>query len=124
MGYATNNFSRIPELCRQLDQGLATLLSDRSNRGMLRVHALAETHGTSHDTFAKNLAQATGMSPKESVTRRFNQQAIHLVIHFGLKMKEIADRLGFSDEFYFSRFFQRRNRVAPTAYRQRFRSGG
>jgi hypothetical protein len=32
----TNNFTNMPELCRQLDQGLATLLSDLSNRGMLR----------------------------------------------------------------------------------------
>jgi AraC-like DNA-binding protein len=90
----------------------------------LRIDALAKTYGTSHDTFAKNFVQATGMSPKEYVTRRLNQQAIHLVINSGLKMKEIADRLGFSDEFYFSRFFQRLNRVAPRAYRQRFRSGG
>lgn len=32
----TNNFSSMPELCRQLDQGLATLLSDLFERGMLR----------------------------------------------------------------------------------------
>lgn len=31
-----NNFTSMPELCRQLDRGLATLLSDLSSRGMLQ----------------------------------------------------------------------------------------
>ncbi len=32
----TNNFTQMPELCRQLDQGLATLIKDLDARGLLQ----------------------------------------------------------------------------------------
>ena len=62
------------------------------------------------------------MSPKEYLTRRINQEALQWVINSDLKMKEIADKLRFSDEYYFSRFFQRLNGAPPSRYRRNFRS--
>jgi AraC-like DNA-binding protein len=50
-----------------------------------------------------------------------NQEALQLVISTDLKLKEIVERLRFTDEFYFSRFFQKLNGVSPSRYRARFR---
>jgi AraC-like DNA-binding protein len=36
-------------------------------------------------------------------------------------MEQVAHKLRFADQFYFSRFFKRFNGASPTAYRQRFR---
>lgn len=86
----------------------------------LRISELAKAHGTSLHAFSMAFSANTQMSPKEYLNRRLNQEAIQLVIGTNLKIKEIADRLRFTDEFYFSRFFQKLNGVSPSRYRNRF----
>jgi AraC-like DNA-binding protein len=88
----------------------------------LRIAELARIHGTSLHAFSRAFAAATGLTPKEYLNRRLNQEALQLIANTDLKVKEIADRLRFSDEFYFSRFFQKLNRVSPSAYRALFRT--
>ena len=41
-----------------------------------------------------------------------------------LKMKDIAEKLRFNDEYYFSRFFQKQNGAPPLRYRGMFQSAG
>ena len=53
------------------------------------------------------------MSPKACLKRRLNQQAMQLLLNSGLKIKEVASQLGFSDEFHFRRFFCIANGLAP-----------
>ena len=88
----------------------------------LRVEMLARVYGTSRDAFCMAFSRNTGLSPKSYLNRRLNQEAMNWVINSDLKIKEIADRLRFSDEFYFSRFFQKLNGVSPSRYRARFRN--
>lgn len=90
----------------------------------LRITSLAEVYGTSQDAFSMAFKRSTGMSPKEYLTRRLNQEALQLVINTPMQMKEIADKLRFSDEYYFSRFFQKLNGTPPSRYRREFRSSG
>lgn len=87
----------------------------------LRLADLAKVQGTSQGAFSVAFTRSTGISPKEYLTRRINQEALQLVINTDLKMKEIADRLRFADEFYFSRFFQKLNGAPPSRYRSNFR---
>lgn len=89
----------------------------------LRLGPLAKTYGTSLDAFSMAFARSTGMSPKDYLTRRLNQQALQWVINSDLKMKEIADKLRFSDEYYFSRFFKKLNGSSPATYRRRWLRG-
>ena len=87
----------------------------------IRIASLAKAHGVSVDAFSAAFSRSTGISPKEYITRRVNQEALALVINTDLKMKEIADKLRFSDEFYFSRFFKNLNGCSPSLYRGRMR---
>jgi len=89
----------------------------------LRLIDLAKANGTTTEAFSTAFIKSTGMSPKDYLTRRLNQEAIQLVINTDLKVKQIAQRLRFSDEFYFSRFFKRLNGCSPLAYRQQIRAG-
>ena len=95
-----------------------------SNLGAdLRIEALAKTHGVSRGAFTAAFIRSMGMSPKEHLKRRINQTAIELLINSDMRIKEIAEKLRFSDEFYFSRFFGKINGVSPAKYRHRFRTG-
>lgn len=119
----------VPELDAVISKHLAThkqftRVFDTIERELgadLRMSEVARSHGTGVEAFSMAFSRATGMSPKDYVTRRLNQEALQLVINTDLKMKEIADRLRFTDEFYFSRFFKKLNGCPPSAYRQRTR---
>lgn len=87
----------------------------------IRISTLAKAHGVTVDAFSSAFSRSTGISPKEYITRRLNQEALALVINTDLKMKEIATRLRFNDEFYFSRFFKNLNGCSPSLYRSRLR---
>ena len=88
----------------------------------LRLSDLAEVYGISPGAFAAAFTRSTGVSPKEYLNRRLNQEAIRWVINSDLKMKEIAEKLYFNDEYYFSRFFQKHNGTPPLRYRSMFQS--
>ena len=87
----------------------------------LRLGDLAKVYGTSAEAFSMAFVRSTGMTPKSYLTRRLNQEALQWVINTELKMKEIAEKLHFSDEYYFSRFFQKLNGAPPSRYRREFR---
>jgi AraC-like DNA-binding protein/uncharacterized cupin superfamily protein len=86
----------------------------------LRLADLADVHGTTPGAFATAFSRSTGISPKEYLTRRLNQEAIRWVMNSELKMKVIAEKLRFNDEYYFSRFFQKQNGIPPLRYRGQF----
>lgn len=88
----------------------------------LRLADLAEAHGSTPGAFAAAFTRNTGISPKEYLTRRLNQEAIRWVMSSNLKMKDIAEKLRFNDEYYFSRFFQKHNGAPPLRYRSLFQS--
>ena len=90
----------------------------------LRLATLAEIYGASQGAFSNAFTRSTGISPKDYITRRLNQEALQWVINSDLRIKEIAEKLRFRDEFYFSRFFQRLNGAAPSRYRSNFRFPG
>ena len=70
--------------------------------------------------FSMTFSRSVGMSPKAYLNRRLNQEAIKLLIRSDAPVKEVAFKLGFADEFYFSRFFKKLNGTPPAPYRRSF----
>jgi AraC-like DNA-binding protein len=97
-------------------QPVFSLIEDKLGAN-LRVEELAKAHGTSVHAFSMAFTRDTGMSPKAYVKRRLNQEAIQLLTNTELKLKQVADRLSFCDEYHFSRFFTKANGVPPSRYR-------
>lgn len=83
------------------------------------VADLARVHGTSPATFAQAFTRAMGISPKQFLNRRIHQDACTLLRDTSLPIKAIAARLGFSDPFYFSRWFTNANGQPPGRFRSR-----
>ena len=90
----------------------------------LTVRDLAQIHGMRAAHFSAAFSAAIGLSPKDYLSRRINQEAVELILSTDLSVRELAKRLQFSSQYYFSRFFRKHNGLSPAHYRRRFRTGG
>ena len=81
---------------------------------------LAVTTGT----LSRTLTRLTGRSTKQLITDRVILEAARLLRFSDLSIKEIAARLGFTDQFAFSKAFKRQRGEAPLDFRERATSPG
>jgi AraC-like DNA-binding protein len=97
------------------------LLTTHESAPGLAPQVVARKLGLSYETFRKKFRRAVGFSPGQfHLDSRIDRAAA--LLHQGRHtMKQIADELGFCDEFYFSRCFKRRFGQAPREFRRRVR---
>ena len=81
-------------------------------------HYAAEL-GVTTGTLSRLLTKLTGQSTKQLVQDRLILEAARLLRFSDLSIKEIAARLGFSDQFAFSKAFKRQRGEAPADFRRR-----
>lgn len=62
--------------------------------------------------------QHMGVTPHEYILRRRLETAQLLLKHSTLSIKEIAERLVFSDQYHFSNYFKKRLGTSPSQFRQ------
>jgi AraC-like DNA-binding protein len=82
---------------------------------------IARSLGLSYETFRKHFAQHAGCSPMRYRTGKLIEQARVLMTERNLNNKEIAETLGFYDEFHFSRRFHQLTGGSTRDFRQQFR---
>ena len=88
----------------------------------LSVAFLARRAGYSAVQFIARFRQFYGTSPKHYIVARRLHRAKVLLLVSDLSAKQIGEKCGFSDEFYFYKLFRRRFGVTPTVYRERLKS--
>ncbi len=88
-------------------------------REPLRVENLARHAGMSAGHFQRQFLKAFNTSPIEHQQRLRISAACNLLRSTALLCSEIAEQLGFSDVFYFSKTFKRRVGVSPLGYRKK-----
>jgi len=81
----------------------------------------ADALGVPPAALSRTLAHVTGQGTKELVTERVMLEAARLLRFTELTIGEIAHRVGFRDQLYFSRAFKRHTGEPPMAYRARVR---
>lgn len=81
--------------------------------------ALAEEMHISLSTLTRIFQSAYGCTPYEYHLSHKEKIAKSLLENTSLSAKEIAYRLGFSDEHYFSNFFKKRTGIRPAEYKKR-----
>jgi AraC-like DNA-binding protein len=100
-----NNFRRL------VDQHYATLKLPRDYAAMLYV---TPNH-------LNSLCNAVaGMAAGEIIRNRIVLEAKRLLVNFDLTISEIAYRLNFQDNSYFSRFFKKTEGLTPEEFRKHF----
>lgn len=85
-----------------------------------RLDVLADRAGLGRRDFSRRFRHATGTSLKQFHLQLRIRIACGLLAQFrGMRLREIADQLGFHDEFHFSRAFSSQLGMPPIAWRKR-----
>jgi len=66
---------------------------------------------------SRNFRKDTGKTLKEFLHLHFARRAQDELLLTSKKVREISHDLGFSDEYYFSRFFKKEVDLSPQQYR-------
>jgi len=82
----------------------------------LRVSKMAEFLNLDRAYFSKIFRKYTGKSPQQYLVDFRLDRAAEMIVSQGLSPGEVAQRVGYSDIFNFSRMFRRRFGVPPSAY--------
>ena len=82
--------------------------------------AAAQLH-ENYEAFRKKFRRLAGISPKKFQTSLVMEQACEMLEREGILMRDIADELGFCDEYHFSRQFSKTIGWSPSEYRARTR---
>ncbi|MEY3612985.1 MAG: hypothetical protein RJB14_2707 [Pseudomonadota bacterium] len=83
---------------------------------------VAEAAFLSPNYLSQLLKKHTGQAFVDWLTSRRMERARDLLVHTSDRVSTIAHRVGFSDEAYFTRRFNQRFGIAPTAYRRSIRA--
>src|SRR5690606_35373071 len=81
------------------------------------IHRLAKQCGYSPDQLTRIFKQHTGLSPQEYILQARIERAKTLLTESALSISQIADTLGYTDVYHFSRQFKQKAGVTPSAYR-------
>jgi AraC-like DNA-binding protein len=98
-----------------LDRAQALLESDRHRQ--TSVEQLATLLGLAPHAFRRKFGQLAGISPARYRAVRTIDRACELMQSTDLLDKQIAEQLGFCDEYYFSRRFREITGRSPTEFR-------
>jgi AraC family transcriptional activator of pobA len=85
------------------------------------VATYAEALLLTPDQLSRGLAAASGRTAKQLIAERVALEARRLLRYTPLSVKEIADDLGYGDQFRFSRAFKAATGLSPQAFRDRHR---
>ena len=87
----------------------------------LTVEELASFMKMGREIFSRKFRADFGLAPKEFLTRMLLRRASDLLLAPNIRVKEVAARLKFRNEFYFSRFFRKHTNIPPGEYRRFYR---
>jgi AraC-like DNA-binding protein len=82
---------------------------------------VARELNVSYSRFRALFRRCTGLSPAQYHLQLRIRRACELLEGSALRIKEVADRLGFESPYYFSRLFKKKTGVSPEAWRVRAR---
>ena len=88
----------------------------------ISLNEVAEAAFLSPNYLSQLLKKQTGMAFVEWLTVRRMERAQHLLSHTTERIFEVANKVGFADEAYFTRRFRQRFGQSPSEYRKAMRS--
>ncbi len=90
-----------------------------TGQGPVNIASLANEAGFCVAQFRRVFRNVIGMSPKAYHQHIRLVQARHMLGDHRLRIKDVAERMGFGNEFYFSRLFTRHQGMSPVQWRRR-----
>lgn len=84
------------------------------------IEELAAVRGVRREVFSRAFSHASGIPPKQFLTRALLNRACGLLLRGNRQVREVAFELGFANEFYFSRFFRKHTGIPPSRFAKRY----
>lgn len=84
----------------------------------LGIEELAEVQGWARDTLSRNFSRDFKMTLKSFLMKELVRKAEQHLIFTKQPIREIAEKLQFSSEYYFSNFFRREKKISPSEFRE------
>lgn len=92
-----------------------------AKRGDARVQHLAEACNITRRQLERNIARATGVTPREVMSRvKFEYARNDMLLHTDVPLSIIASRHGYADQSHLIKEFQRYTDLTPVQYREQF----
>ena len=88
-------------------------------REPVRLNELAKIIDRSEAQTLRIFTRAWGCTPEQWLQKRRYEIARHYISNTNRTIREIAETIGFKDEFYFSNWFKNKSGMAPGRYRKR-----
>lgn len=104
-----------PKRLKKIDaiMGFKMLVSENLSQN-LTIEQYAERLGISSEILNKICKKETGLTPKQIQLEMKITEAKRLILYFSLNTGEIAFKLGFEDNSYFSRIFKKKSFVCKS----------
>lgn len=81
------------------------------------IDELAAIYGSTRENFSRRFSAFFNISPKQYLNNAITAKAAQMMFKSSILNKEIADHLGFANEFYFSRFFKKNTGYSPKNFK-------
>jgi ABC-type uncharacterized transport system ATPase subunit len=72
-----------------------------------------------YENFRRRFKNEVGLSPNQYFIKLKIEKAKEMLLYTHLEIKEIAEKLGFSDPYYFSRIFKDKETISPNKFREK-----
>ena len=82
----------------------------------LTIEKVANECGLTRNQLSKSFNRDFGISLKKYMTQQLIRKASSQLFNYD-SIKEVANSLNFSDEFYFSRFFKKHTHMSPSSFK-------
>lgn len=93
-----------------------------SNQKTFNVHSLAASLHMSYGHLARIYKKSSGQTILERLSDLLVEKSLILLEQTDLSMKEIAEKLGYSNQYYFSSVFKEKKGISPSGYRKSYSS--
>ncbi|GJM64438.1 AraC family transcriptional regulator [Persicobacter diffluens] len=98
--------------------GESIIYMKNNRKRKISLDELAENACLSPSYYSSEFKRKTGKTPIDYLTHLRIQEACQLLDHTSLRIKEISNKVGFEDPFYFSRVFKNVMGLSPKEYRK------
>jgi ABC-type sugar transport system ATPase subunit len=94
------------------------IMDSKIHETFLDFKSIADLVSMGYETFRRRFKSRIGLSPNQYFIKIKIDKAKELLLYTNQEIKEIADTVGFSDPYYFSRIFKQKEKVAPVKFRE------
>jgi ribose transport system ATP-binding protein len=98
------------------------LINEHINENDLDYQKIAQSVYMGYENFRRRFKNEVGLSPNQYFIKVKMEKAKEMLLYTHLEIKEIADKLGFSDPYYFSRIFKIKEKLSPAKFRENEKS--